>query len=61
MDRLRLDRRRLEEAHMRFCVLDVFQRYPHTFPTWKISTSLQRNLDDIIPYYFSAFSTKYAG
>ena len=61
MDRLSLDRRRLEEAHMRFCILDVFQRYPQTFPTWKILPSLQRNLDEIIPHYFSAFSTKYAG
>ena len=61
MDRLRLDRRRLEEAHMRFCILDVFKQYPHTFPTWNISTSLQQSLDHIIPHYFNAFSAKYAG
>ena len=61
MDRLQLDRRRLEEAHMKFCILDVFKRYPQAFSTWKISTSLQQNLNNIIPHYFSVFSAKYAG
>ena len=61
MDRGQLDRRRLEEAHMRFCILDVFKRYPQTFPTWTITSNLQQTLDDITPLYYSAFATRYAG
>ena len=61
MDREQLDRRRLEEAHMRFCMLDVFKRYPQTFPAWIISSNLQQSLDDITPLYYNAFSAKYAG
>ena len=35
MDRSALDQRRLEEAHMRFCILDVLQRYPQLCPNFK--------------------------
>ena len=61
MDRVALDRRRLEEAHMRFCILDVLQRYPQLSPTLKLHSSLQQNLDNIIPLYYDAFSLRYAG
>lgn len=61
MDREALDRRRLEEAHMRFCILDVLKRYPHLSPTLKISSSLQQSLDNITPLYYDAFSMRYAG
>jgi len=61
MDRQQLDRRRLEEAHMRFCMLDVFKRYKQMFPTWTISSNLQQSLDDITPLYYNAFAARYAG
>ena len=61
MDRGQLDRRRLEEAHMRFCILDVFKRYPQAFPTWTITSDLQQTLDDITPLYYDAFAARYAG
>ena len=61
MNRLTLDRRRLEEAHMRFCILDVLQRYPKLSPIFKLHCNLQKNLDYITPSYYDAFSQRYAG
>ena len=61
MDREQLDRRCLQEAHMRFCMLDVFKRYPQTFSTRTISSNLQQSLDDITPLYYNAFAARYAG
>lgn len=61
MDRSALDRRRLEEAHMRFCILDVLQRYPQLCPNFKLHSSLKQNLDDITTLYYDAFSQRYAG
>lgn len=61
MDRQRLDRRRLEEAHMKICTLDVFRRYPESFPTWSINYDMQSNLDAVTPIYYEAFATRYAG
>ena len=61
-DRDALDKRRLEEAHMRFCILDVLKRYPQLSPTLlKLYSSLQQSLDDITPLYYNAFSSRYAG
>ena len=59
--REQLDRRRLEEAHMKFCLLDVYKQYPLTFCTWVIRTNLQQTLDKITPLYYSSFSDRYAG
>ena len=56
-----MDRRRLEEAHLRFCLLDVFKRYPQIFPDWTISSNLQKSLDAITPLYYTAFSDHYVG
>lgn len=56
-----VDRRRLEEAHLRYCILDVYKRYPAAFPHGLISTNLQQTLDDITPTYYEAFTQKYAG
>ena len=61
MDRASLDRRRLEEAHIRFCILDIFQKYPAAFPHRSIATNLQESLDVITPVYYEAFAAKYAG
>ena len=56
-----LDRRRLEEAHLRFCILDIGKKYSGVFPHSIISTNLQQSLDDITPTYYEAFAAKYAG
>ena len=61
IDRQCMDRRRLEEAHLKFCILDVFKRYPRNFPHWHVATNLQQALDTITPAYYEAFCTKYAG
>ena len=60
-ERARLDYRRLEEAHLKFCVLNVFLRYPATFPSWKLSTSISDTLDHITPLFYLAFEARYAG
>lgn len=60
-NRLKLDRRRFEEGHIKFCVLDVYKQYPNAFPKWIIQGSIQETLDKITPVYYTAFSEKYAG
>lgn len=56
-----LDQRRLEEAHLKFCVLDVYQRYEMSFPIWTIAKDLQETLDEITPVFYEAFSSMFAG
>lgn len=60
-DRKLLDKRRLEEAHLRLSVIDVYKRYKEHFPAWIINTSLQATLENITPTFYEAFSAKYAG
>ena len=59
--RLKLDRRRLEEAHVKICTVTVFQNYPDTFSQWSISSDIQDALDTVTPAYYEAFSALYAG
>ena len=61
LERQQLDRRRLEEAHLKLCMLDVFKRYQGTFRTLTMNTSVQKSLDDMTPLYYKAFAAKYAG
>lgn len=56
-----LDQRWLEEAHLKYCVLDVYQRYTEVFSTQVISHSLQQMLHDITPLLHKAFSAEFAG
>lgn len=60
-DRKILDRRRLEEAHIRLSIIDVYKRYKQHFPVWRMHTSLQATLENITPIFYEAFSAKYAG
>lgn len=57
---MKLDRRRLEEAHLKFCVLEVYGRYPDVFPRWIIRKSVDLTLEDVTPAYFRAFEDRYA-
>jgi len=56
-----LNRRWLEEAHLKICILDVFKRYPEFFPTWTIHTQFYDSLDLYAPVYYDAFVNQYAG
>ena len=56
-----MDRRRLEEAHLLFCILNVYKQYPKAFPCGVVSSDLQQTLDDVSPAYYEAFTKKYAG
>ena len=60
-NRKQLDQRRLEEAHLKYCVLDVYQRYKEVFKTHWISHNLQQTLQDITPLLHKAFSAEFAG
>ena len=59
-ERACLDRRRLEEAHMKYCILRMYQRYPAYFPKWTVST-LTDTLEDVTPKFYEAFSACFAG
>ena len=58
--RFRLDRRRVEEAHMKFCVIDVYKRYTKHFATWTVETNMSAMLDKITPIYYDAVTGQYA-
>ena len=60
-NRQNLDRRRLEEAHLTFCVLDVFKRYPNGFLQKIIYSNMEHTLDNVAPIFYDAFSQEYAG
>ena len=58
--RARLDYRRLEEAHLKFAVLNVYERYPSSFLSRKIY-SIADTLEVITPNFYKAFEARYAG
>ena len=60
-ERKQLDRRRLEEAHLKICIINVFKSYPKAFPRWSISSDMQQALSTVTPIYYEAFSSLYAG
>jgi len=63
-DRIILDRRRLEDAHMIYAVLNVFGWYPAKFgPEQKVIRPSHFNeiLGKITPIFHQCFSEQYAG
>ena len=58
--RARLDYRRLEEAHLKFAVLNVYQRYPSNFLSMAMY-SVADTLEEITPIFYKAFEERYAG
>ena len=60
-DRKILDKRCLEETHLRLSIIDVYKRYKEYFPGWIMHSSLQATLENITPTFYNAFSAKYAG
>ena len=62
--RIPLDRRRLEDAHMIYAVLNVLNWYPTKFgPEEKILKPAHFNeiLSEITPIFHKCFSERYAG
>ena len=61
-DRLLLDRRRLEYAHFLFAALKVCRWYqPELQPLQLQLGELDKMMLELVPFYHSAFSKKYAG
>lgn len=62
-NRLKLDRRRLTTAHLRYAVLRVASMYPEGFNTCDvvIDADINTTLDAITPKFFSLFRSRYAG
>lgn len=54
-----LDNRRLTDAHLKYCLLEVFQNYKETFKEYMIYTNLEHTLDEVTPLYYKAFAKLY--
>lgn len=60
IERAALDRRRLEEGHLKYCSLDVIQRYSTFFSSNTIKKDFQETLENLAPIYYKAYAAKYA-
>lgn len=61
-NRIRLDRRRFEAAHLRYAILQVTSRYPLIVPgPIGIITDVADVLRQVTPAYYEAFTQRYAG
>ncbi len=61
-DRMRLDRRRLEKAHLTFALMNLYQWYANDLRHIPLQTDdLDRMIMDIIPAYHLAFCRLYTG
>ena len=60
---MKLDRRRLEAAHLKYAVLTTMARYPDicNHKGLTISTSLSDTIEDTAPMFYKEFMSKYAG
>ena len=61
MQRLKLDRRRLEEAHLRYAIINVTRRFLPECSHTAIKGDLCSTLKEFTPTYFKMFTAKYAG
>ena len=64
MNRLQLDRRRLEAAHLRYAVLNISSQFnlftgDHAHIT--LESDIYQTLKEFTPAFFKAFTSKYAG
>jgi len=61
-DRLKLDRRRLESAHLMYAAMNVAKWYPESFSGIQFeSGNIDKTTDELTPVYHFAFSKEYAG
>lgn len=58
-ERACLDRRRLEEAHLKYCILKMYKKYPNYFHDFKITSDVKHILEVVTPVYYKAFSELY--
>ena len=62
MSRIRLDRRRLETAHLKYAMLKTQSRYGATLSSSiPMQTDFCKTLEKFTPLYYEAFTSKYAG
>lgn len=62
LNRMKLDRRRLEAGHMRYAILNVCDRYPDMAGTSpSIASDVNITLQSITQAYYDEFTRKYAG
>jgi hypothetical protein len=60
--RVRLDRRRIESAHLRYAVLRLQQAYQDTFPAKiPMSSNIEDTLEKILPMFYQSFIKKLSG
>lgn len=64
LSRLKLDRRRLEAAHLRYAALSINGRFHLLTADHRhiaIESDIYNTLKEFTPTYFKAFTSKYAG
>lgn len=62
-DRLKMDRRRFELAHLKYAVLKIAERYADdlNLTDIPITPDLKATLEKITPVFYSSFRARYAG
>lgn len=58
-ERACLDRRRLTEAHLKYAILLMYQRYEGNFSRWFLSLTVKEMLEIVTPTFYKAFSAYY--
>ena len=61
--RQKMDRRRLEAAHLKYALLQTVAEYPNIFSDsdMVVSTDIQDTLQQLTSKYYSAFQSRYSG
>ena len=59
--RLELDRRRLEAAHIKYACLQVVNTYPTAFKNFEFKDDIMDTLNQVTPVFFQCFEARYAG
>jgi len=60
--RIRLDRRRLESAHLKYAMLSLQRLYPELLTVPVIVTGeVKETVMKFTPYFYKAFCSRYAG
>ena len=60
-DRAQLDHRRLEEAFIKYNILQSSKQYPEHFRDVPFSSTIEETLEEITPLYYQVFSRRYMG
>ena len=60
-NRLQLDRRRLEAAHLKYAILQVNTRFQLLEANIAIESDISSTLKEFTPIYYKSFAQRYAG